>query len=343
MAKRFTDTELFDKAWFMDLSLKHKCLWEYLAKKCNHAGIIEINFKLATAQIGTEIELDDLKVFGTRLLQLDGNTFFITTFYKEQYGVLNSKVKAHAAALKILTEWGLVDFVEFKITQDIDKSSVTVTEEFHNSQVTTMDTDMDMNTDMNMVMNTDTDKSDSNSKLTSTAIVKLYNSELAGTGEVRHCPMMFTREMQDKFNILKGFQDLQTFDQWRDYFSKVKESKFLTHEKKPNLTLLWLLDGNNAAEIISGKYAPKKDSGDVKNSNVKQISEKEKQTAQNWSEFAVQELKENESWNGTLEEYRVLNSLGRNNVHDLVRSKKFDELTEKLKNAWLDFYSRGLI
>ena len=61
MAKRFFDTELDDKQWFMELSCRLKCAVQHIFRKCDHAGIWEPNYALAAAYVGeggfTELEL----------------------------------------------------------------------------------------------------------------------------------------------------------------------------------------------------------------------------------------------------------------------------------------------
>jgi hypothetical protein len=47
MAKRFVDTELWQKEWFQDLTLKEKILIKYIFENCDCAGVWNGNFKLA--------------------------------------------------------------------------------------------------------------------------------------------------------------------------------------------------------------------------------------------------------------------------------------------------------
>jgi hypothetical protein len=52
VAKRFFDTELDDKEWFMTLSCRLKCAVQYLFRKCDATGVWEPNYILATAYVG---------------------------------------------------------------------------------------------------------------------------------------------------------------------------------------------------------------------------------------------------------------------------------------------------
>lgn len=60
MAKRFTDTGIWDRAWFHDLSPRLKEAWRYLCEKCDHAGVWEINLKMISFAVGEQISKDEL-------------------------------------------------------------------------------------------------------------------------------------------------------------------------------------------------------------------------------------------------------------------------------------------
>jgi len=115
MAKRFIDTEIFDDPWYMDLSVEGKLFWIYCITKCDHAGILELNKRLAEFQIGIE-NLDTVtKELGNRLLRVSEHLFFIPKFLEFQYPEFpNSKVKTQISAVNILTKYGL--FKEGKLT-----------------------------------------------------------------------------------------------------------------------------------------------------------------------------------------------------------------------------------
>jgi hypothetical protein len=51
MAKRLTDSELWDKEWFMELTPELKCLVKYVRDKCSMAGIWNPNWSLANTHI----------------------------------------------------------------------------------------------------------------------------------------------------------------------------------------------------------------------------------------------------------------------------------------------------
>ena len=61
MAKRFTDSEKWKDAWFMDLPSKYKLFWLYLLDECNHAGVWKVNFKVASFYVGEHLEPSEVK------------------------------------------------------------------------------------------------------------------------------------------------------------------------------------------------------------------------------------------------------------------------------------------
>jgi hypothetical protein len=52
MSKRFVDTTLWDKSWFLDLSPEHKNIYTFLEQSCDCAGIWEIDIPQLKRKIG---------------------------------------------------------------------------------------------------------------------------------------------------------------------------------------------------------------------------------------------------------------------------------------------------
>ena len=55
MAKRFTDTDKWKKGFIRNLPSKYKLLWLYILDDCNHAGIWDTDFEVASIRIGSKI------------------------------------------------------------------------------------------------------------------------------------------------------------------------------------------------------------------------------------------------------------------------------------------------
>jgi hypothetical protein len=114
MSKRFVDTELWQKEWFQDLSLKHKILLKYLFENCDCAGIWNINFRLASFIIGEKVSLDDIKHINSVKQQfeiLDNKNIFVLDFIKFQYGTLSENCKPHKNVIEKLKKYNLFERV----------------------------------------------------------------------------------------------------------------------------------------------------------------------------------------------------------------------------------------
>lgn len=122
LAKRFTDTEKWDKQWYQDLSSKMKLFWLYLCDKCDAAGVWSENIKLASYQIGEEVSRDEYEnLFGGRMIRLDENNVFLPRFIEFQYVKLKEESKPHAAVMRELRRRG-IDPVSLTISKGYPKS-----------------------------------------------------------------------------------------------------------------------------------------------------------------------------------------------------------------------------
>lgn len=119
MAKRFTDTELWDKEWFMKLSPKHKCLIRFIFDKCDVAGVWSPNWKLASAYIGDQVSDEDLAVFNGQLEKMDAGKYFVPDFIAFQYGQLSENCKPHQKIITLLKKYSLFERVYIPYTKGI--------------------------------------------------------------------------------------------------------------------------------------------------------------------------------------------------------------------------------
>ena len=118
MAKRFVDTDLWQKEWFQNLSLKHKILLKYIFENCDCAGIWEFNFRMASFIIGENVTIDDIKEINQIKKQFEilDNKLYICDFIKFQYGKLSYACKPHLPVIKLLKKNG----IEFEILDEND-------------------------------------------------------------------------------------------------------------------------------------------------------------------------------------------------------------------------------
>ena len=114
MAKRFIDSEIFNDPWFMELKPTTKLLWIYLITNCDHAGIIDLNLRLAEFQTGiTGLNKSWATVnqeLGNRLIPLDEQYYFIPKFIDFQYPKgLSESVNAQRSVIERLRKHKILD------------------------------------------------------------------------------------------------------------------------------------------------------------------------------------------------------------------------------------------
>lgn len=108
MAKRFTDTDKYKKPFIRGLRGAYKLLWDYLYHECDHAGIWIVDFEIAQIYLGSDMPVnkkDALKYFNlgeNRVIEVNGNKWFLPSFIEFQYGELNPENRAHNSVLTIL-------------------------------------------------------------------------------------------------------------------------------------------------------------------------------------------------------------------------------------------------
>ncbi len=126
--KRFTATEKWDKAWFQDLPLAEKCLWNYLCDNCDAAGVWDANWRLASFQIGATFTVESLAAFAARVEVLPGGKVWIVGFCEFQYGQLSRECRAQNHVFRALEKHGLLDRVSSLLNTLSDRVSDTLQE-----------------------------------------------------------------------------------------------------------------------------------------------------------------------------------------------------------------------
>src|SRR3990167_9830265 len=89
MAKRFSETKIWEDEWYQSLPTKWKIVWKYLCDKCDEAGIWKPNFKLANFQINEKVNWPEahrwLNNGKTRVIITD-KAWILKDFVPFQYG-----------------------------------------------------------------------------------------------------------------------------------------------------------------------------------------------------------------------------------------------------------------
>lgn len=114
MAKRFTDTDKYKKAFIRGLPGAYKLFWDYLYHDCNFAGIWHVDMEIAQVCVGRDMLIDKdraLELFNNdeiRVFELNnGKKWFIRPFIVFQYGTLVVSNKLHIGVMRCLESEGV--------------------------------------------------------------------------------------------------------------------------------------------------------------------------------------------------------------------------------------------
>lgn len=95
MAKRFTDTEKWDRPWFRSLKNNYKLLWCFVLDKCDIAGVWYVDFEMATFQIGSKFDRKEAENVFQKQIEVNGDRWLLKDFIPFQYGSLEASNKVY--------------------------------------------------------------------------------------------------------------------------------------------------------------------------------------------------------------------------------------------------------
>lgn len=106
MPKRLSDTDIWSKDWFLDLSIKQKLIVKFLFDNCDCAGFYEISWRNLKNCFGEEIKKEDFEGL-KQICFVNDNTIFIEDFINFQYltpdrPYLNPNSKVHLGVIRRL-------------------------------------------------------------------------------------------------------------------------------------------------------------------------------------------------------------------------------------------------
>lgn len=105
--KRFTETNKWRDPWFRRLSSPAKQLWGYLLDNCDCIGLVEIDLKLTSSDVGQKITQEHIRELGDRLQDVGNGRYFLPKFINFQYGDLSDKCPAHRPVIRQVLQRGL--------------------------------------------------------------------------------------------------------------------------------------------------------------------------------------------------------------------------------------------
>ena len=111
MAKRFIDTEIWDKEKFCSSSDKQKLLTLFITSKCDQIGVFKMANMLITAYVGSPVTKEDILSIPVDIIELSEGKYWLVNFCKFQYGELKETCKPHKKYIEMLKSEGLFERV----------------------------------------------------------------------------------------------------------------------------------------------------------------------------------------------------------------------------------------
>jgi hypothetical protein len=107
MAKRFTETEIWNDPWYRKLSAEEKVVWKFICDRCDSAGFWKKDFDLATFLCTFQVTNEHFKGInkGKERVKDHGEHIQIVDFIKFQYGVLSENCKPHKPVIALLKNY----------------------------------------------------------------------------------------------------------------------------------------------------------------------------------------------------------------------------------------------
>ena len=245
MVKRLSDSEIWNKDWFLDLTDKQKLLVKFLFDNCDCAGIYEISKRVLRVCFQEEVTREDFEAI-KQVRFIDENKIFIEDFIRFQYKVeiseLNPKFTVHKGVLAKLTKYGIFE---------------TLSKGLGNPYPRVQDKDKDKDNTINKHI--DTLNIDNNIEKKS----KKMDPYINPINEI------FSKEYQKVFKnkpyLLNNQRNKLTelaaeIDDFRETIPIVIEKLKSIDFDLPNFTAnyTWLLKDDNYIKVLSGTYDKKK-------------------------------------------------------------------------------------
>lgn len=120
MAKRFIDSEMWDKASFNESPSKLKLLALFIFSKCDCVGVFKMSPVLISAYIGETITREDILSIPADIEEVKQGVFWLSKFCDFQYGELTEKSRPHLKYIKMLKSYRLFDRVSKGYPKGID-------------------------------------------------------------------------------------------------------------------------------------------------------------------------------------------------------------------------------
>tara|TARA_R100001230_G_C5656931_1_gene161755 strand:- start:29 stop:748 length:720 start_codon:yes stop_codon:yes gene_type:complete len=125
LAKRYSDSRKWQKAWFRKLSQPEKLFWIFVLDHCDHAGIWEVDFEFVQIFIPNIKEQEIRDKFNKQYIEFDnGKRWFLKDFIEFQYGELKETNRVHRSVSQILDKFNLLTGRRRPLDKPKDKDKV---------------------------------------------------------------------------------------------------------------------------------------------------------------------------------------------------------------------------
>lgn len=239
MAKRFADTAKHKDPWWKSLPTNHKILFDFMCLDCDCAGFWKVNFDTFELLYKIKMTQDDMGVFGKKVIRIDEETYFMTSFIKVQYTKLNFNNNAHRGVLNLLNYYNIETSPYVAPAKGLDSP-----------MLGPQDMDMEKDMEKEKGINTSTAKTISQEEL-----IVLFNSVCAKDKVKIYASYDLPHEAKINFLNRSGKTAWRTIENWREFFEIVSASDFLTGRNNKFLaTLPWLLKPDNFENVIGGMH-----------------------------------------------------------------------------------------
>lgn len=239
MAKRFVDTEIWNKLWYQELSLKEKVLVRYIFEQCDCAGVWDINFRLASFIIGESVSFEDIETINEKnfLFEIfDNDKIFVVDFIKFQYGTLSENCKPHKPIIEKLKKYNLFERVLKGYSKGID-----TLEEKEKEKEQEKEKDKEK------------DKVINNPDNIFNPIVKEFHKQMK---DILHNAIRLSIEQSNK--VVELSQRIPDFDKTIPIvLDRMKNISWNFNGHIDNPDVNWLLKDENYISVLNGRYTTK--------------------------------------------------------------------------------------
>lgn len=262
MVKRLSDSEIWNKDWFLDLTDKQKLLVKFLFDNCDCAGIYEISKRMLRVCFEQEITREDFEAI-KQVRFINENTIFIEDFIDFQYKVkvseLNPKFSVHKGIIAKLNKYGIFSTLTeglpnpYLRVQDKDKDKDKDIYNTSNKQIDTLNINNDeenFSEGVNEVQQVDRPKKKTDPYIN--PINEFFMQEYQKAFSTR--PYLMTNQRNKLVELAAEIEDFK--ETVPTVLSKLKDIDF----DLPNFTAnyIWLLKDDNYLKVLSGTYDKKK-------------------------------------------------------------------------------------